>query len=90
MTTKIERIRAEFEKNAHLGLVFTDAELVDERLAPLGRRLCDFTFQPKYRHIITSREMLELFLPRNYATGATMAFRAISRFFSPFPLGCRK
>lgn len=88
MPAKIEKIRAEFERNDRLGLVFTDAELVDERLAPLGRRLCDFTFQPKYRHIVTSREMLELILPRNYATGATMAFRAEFRdFFLPFPLG---
>ncbi|MDQ3130578.1 MAG: glycosyltransferase family 2 protein [Acidobacteriota bacterium] len=87
MPTKIERIAAEFEKNERLGFVFTDAELVDENLAPLGRRLCDFTFQTKHRHIKNSREMLELLLPHNYVTGATMAFRADFReFFLPFPL----
>lgn len=88
LPTKIEKIAAEFETNARLGLIFTDAELVDEDLAPLGVNLCDLTFQTKYRRIETRREMLELLLPRNYVTGATMAFRAEFReFFLPFPLG---
>jgi glycosyltransferase involved in cell wall biosynthesis len=83
---KIEKITAEFEKNPALGLVFTDAELVDENLAPLGRKLCDLTFKEQFRHIDTSEKMLELLMPRNYITGATMAFRNnLKDWFLPIP-----
>ncbi len=84
---KIEKIAAEFENNVSLGFIFSDADLVDENLAPLGVKLCDLTFNEKFRHLKTSRELLELLLPRNYITGATLAFRREYReFFLPFPL----
>jgi glycosyltransferase involved in cell wall biosynthesis len=86
MPGKIERVAAEFEKSESLGFVFTDAEIVDENLQPLHKKLCDLTFNPALRHITTRDEMLRLLLPRNYCTGATMAFRSSYRdLFFPVP-----
>ena len=83
---KIEKIRGEFEQNAHLGFVFTDAELVDEKLGSLGVNLCDLTFDRKHRAIKNRREIIKLLMLRNYATGATAAFRReLRNLFLPFP-----
>ncbi|MBA2494524.1 MAG: glycosyltransferase family 2 protein, partial [Acidobacteria bacterium] len=83
---KIEKIITEFEKNAAIGMVFSNAELVDEKLKSLGRKLWDFSFLPKYRRKIKNESFFELLLWQNIVTGATMAFRAKFRqSFAPIP-----
>ena len=42
---KLERLEAEFAADPGVGLVFSDAELTDEKLAPLGVRLWRETFK---------------------------------------------
>ncbi len=68
---KIEMTMQEFEKNKAVGMVFTDAELVNEKLQPLNRKLCDLTYQKADRNEI----FFNLLLKKHIVTGATMAFR---------------
>lgn len=83
---KIERIEAEFEKNTETALVFSDAELVDESLAPLGQNLWDFTFPKEMRKAARKGKMLEVLIKQATVTGATTAFRSGFReIFAPIP-----
>ena len=60
-----------------VGLVFTDADVVDERLDPLGIRLWDSQgFARSERNSMSDGHGLEVLLNRNVVTGATMVFRA--------------
>lgn len=84
---KIEKIIGEFDSNERLGMVFTNAELVDERLVPIGKNLWDFTFRVEDRQDAARGKTFEVLMRRNIVTGATMAFR--SRFrevFAPIPI----
>ena len=88
MPEKIEKMTAELANSPEVGLIFSDAELVDVNLAPLGKKLCDLTFSPQIRQAVQRKSFFELLLLRNYVTGATLAFRAEFRDkFLPFPLG---
>lgn len=79
---KIEIFEAEFNKNPKLGMIFSDAEIVDENLKPLGKKLFDFTFPESARN----NDIFEILLTQNAVTGATMAFRAEFREkFLPIP-----
>lgn len=79
---KIAEIEAEFDKNKSVGMVFSNAEIVDENLQPLGSRLFDFTFPEKNRNA----QIFDILLSQNAVTGATMAFRAEFRAdFLPIP-----
>lgn len=83
---KIERIEAEFEKKTETALVFSDAELVDENLRPLGENLWDFTFPKEMRKIARNGNTLEVLIRQGTVTGATMAFRSGFReLFAPIP-----
>jgi hypothetical protein len=74
---KLERMAARFEARPEVGLVFTDAELVDESLRPVGRRLWETVgFGPAEQRLVRRGRALELLLPGSHVTGATMAFRA--------------
>lgn len=79
MPQKISRMENEFTEDADLALVFSDAELVDENLRPLGKKLWDFTFPVKKREASLGGKMFEVLLDQNVATGATMAFRREAR-----------
>lgn len=84
---KIARAWAEFERDENVGMVFTDAEIVDENLNSLGRQLWDFSFSPQMRQIARQKGILEVLFRQSTVTGATMAFR--SRFvdsFVPIPV----
>jgi glycosyltransferase involved in cell wall biosynthesis len=72
---KIAKIEAEFIKNPTAGLIFTNAELVDEDLKPLGAFLWDFTFSEKERKKARKGNFLEVLMMHNVVTGATAAFR---------------
>ena len=85
---KIARIEAEFEKNPKVGMVFSDAEIVDENLQPLGRTLWSFTFSDEKREVARAGKFFDVLLAQNVVTGATMAFRAeFRKTFTPIPEG---
>jgi hypothetical protein len=74
---KLEKLEARFDARPSVGLVFTDAELVDERLRPTGRRLWEsIGFGPRERRLVRRGRALDVLLPGWSVTGATMAFRA--------------
>ena len=76
---KIERVVGEFDNDYDVGMVFSDAELVDETLRPLGRNLSDYLGNPdflKQGGVIKSEELLQRLLKRNVVSGNTLAFRA--------------
>ena len=75
---KLERLEAEFLLRPEVGLVFSDAEVVDENLQPLGFGLWEqLGFNKDLRRGVTTRgRALDVLLPGWTVTGATMAFRS--------------
>jgi glycosyltransferase involved in cell wall biosynthesis len=74
---KLRRIEDCFTSAPGVGLVFTDAEVVDERLLPLGYGLWESVgFDKAQRRLMRSGRALDVLLPGWTVTGATMAFRA--------------
>ena len=76
---KIERMATVFIERPEVGAVFSDATVVDAKLASLGYRMWDVSgfgaqFQDMFR-----RNPLEVLLRRNVVTGATLAFRSSLR-----------
>jgi len=80
MPNKIERVSNEFDDSSEVGMVYSDAELVDETLKTLGHSLFSSLFNGrltfKEMRLIERGELFSVLLKRNIATGATMAFRA--------------
>jgi glycosyltransferase involved in cell wall biosynthesis len=77
MPRKLELIEAVFTRAPGVGLVFTDAEVVDETLRPLGYRLWDKVgFDGEMRRRVRGGRALDVLLPGWTVTGATMAFRS--------------
>jgi glycosyltransferase involved in cell wall biosynthesis len=76
---KLERIENMLLSAPQTGLVFTDAEIVDERLLPMGHSLFQTVeLTEKRQELIRQGRAFEVLLVKNIVTGATMAFR--SRF----------
>ena len=74
---KLEVIGAAFERNAKTGLVFSDAEIVDENLNPTGRRMWDEVgFDAHKRKLVAHGRALDVLITGWTVTGATMAFRS--------------
>ena len=74
---KLERIEQMLSRASQVGAVFTDAELVDAALRPLGRFLWRTVgFTRKERASICNGRAFEILLRYNVVTGATLAFRA--------------
>jgi glycosyltransferase involved in cell wall biosynthesis len=74
---KLERIAECFSSAPRVGMVFTDAEVVDENLLPLDQRLWDKVgLGNQERRLLRSRRAVDVLLPGWLVTGATMAFRA--------------
>jgi glycosyltransferase involved in cell wall biosynthesis len=72
---KLQLIAEAFKKQS-TGLVFSDAELVDENLTPLNRRMWnEVGFDEHKKKLLRSGRALEVLLPGWTVTGATMAFR---------------
>ena len=84
---KMETIEAVFIDRPETGAVFTDADVVDENLQPLGSRLWKyFRFRPKEQAQVEAGDALSVLLRHPVATGATMAFRSSFRdFLLPMP-----
>lgn len=60
-----------------LGLVFTDADVVDECLRPLGYSMWDSCrFSRAEQSMVRRGKAVDVLLRRNVVTGATMAFRS--------------
>jgi glycosyltransferase involved in cell wall biosynthesis len=86
MPSKIEKFVAEFEKDENIGLVFSDAEMVDENLNLLHSTLFERIFPPANQEKAKASGFVQILLERNVIGGATSAFRAKFReFFSPLP-----
>ena len=86
---KLQLIEQAFNKSPFAGLVFSDAEIVDENLKPLNRRMWgEVGFDAHKRKLVRTRRALEVLITGWTVTGATTAFR--SRFVKlslPIPDG---
>lgn len=87
MPNKLEEMERTFSASARVGLVFSDAELVDKDLEPLGLNLKEFTLTASGVDSVNEGRILDLMLDRNVVTGATMAFRSRFRKVLPTPEG---
>ncbi|MBA3355844.1 MAG: glycosyltransferase family 2 protein [Pyrinomonadaceae bacterium] len=85
---KLMSLESSLLSSPNAGLVFSDAEVVDEDLRPLGIRLWSFFFSSKERQLFKSGQALDLLLEKPVVTGATMAFRAeYKNLILPIPTG---
>jgi Glycosyl transferase family 2 len=76
---KLEAIERRFQERPSLGLVFSDADLVDAALNPIGARLwARVGFDSGRQRFWQARGPLTALVPGRIVTGATLAFR--SRF----------
>jgi glycosyltransferase involved in cell wall biosynthesis len=74
---KLRSIEEAFQKHEAAGLVFSDAEIVDENLEPLGRRMwTEVCFDTYKQKLIVRGRALEVLITGWTVTGATMAFRS--------------
>lgn len=91
LPNKLEAMEKVLLSNEGVGAAFSDAEVVDDKLQPLGYRLWECSMLgPKERRLLFGGQAFELLLVRNLVTGATMAFRAGYRdIILPIPLGLR-
>ena len=76
---KLARVEEALSSALDVGMVFSDAEIVDESLRPLGCRLWQYLkFERGEQKSVRGGNAFDLLLARNIVVGATMAFR--SRF----------
>jgi hypothetical protein len=69
-------LEARFSSSPGLGLVFTDAELVDDKLSSKGQTVWEAVgFDSRRQKLLAAGRSLEVLLANNVVTGATMAFR---------------
>lgn len=77
---KLATLEAALAADPKLGFVFSNAEVVDERLKPLDYTLWDaIRFWPQEQERFRRGRAFEALLRRYRVTGATMAFRAAYR-----------
>ncbi len=86
---KLARLEAAFARAPEAGVAFSDAELVDAELAPLGERLWDAVgLGPALRQELREGRGFDHLVRRTLVTGATMAFRSRFRdLVLPVPAG---
>lgn len=86
MPEKIKLIENEFKKDLNVGLVFTDAYLIDENANMLESRLWDYSFPFQVQQEFEKVDRQELLIRKGIVTGATMAFRSkLKKTFLPIP-----
>jgi glycosyltransferase involved in cell wall biosynthesis len=73
---KLQRIAEAFSTRREIGLVLSNAEVVNENMRPLGYGLWDSTFTLKEQKLFNKGKAFSVLSTHNVATGATMAFRA--------------
>ena len=73
---KLHLFESVLNKSPAAGIVFSDAEIVDEHLNPLNRRMWDEVgFDAHRRKLVRTGRALEVLIHGWTVTGATMAFR---------------
>lgn len=73
---KLETCLEAVEASPELGLVFSDAQLVDENLEPLSSTMWETVpFGPREKRIVEEGRAFELLSRRSVVTGMTMVFR---------------
>lgn len=84
---KLQKIDDAFLKNPTAGLIFSDAEIVDENLNPLNRRMWnEVGFDAHKRKLVSTGRALEVLINGWTVTGATMAFRSnFTKLSLPIP-----
>lgn len=74
---KIALVKERFISRPDAGAIFTDADVVDENLRPLGYRLWQvFKFSAREQAQVAFRDALGVLIRHPVVTGATMAFRS--------------
>lgn len=88
---KLEVIGAAFERKAATGLVFSDAEIVDQNLNSTRRRMWEEVgFDAHKRKLVAHGRTLDVLITGWTVTGATMAFRSEYRNLAlPIPTNIR-
>lgn len=86
---KLQLIENAFQQAPKAGLVFSDAEIVDENLKPLDRQIWnEIGFDAHKRKVVRSGRALEVLITGWTVTGATMAFRSgFVKLSLPIPEG---
>ena len=86
---KLQLIEDAFCRAPRAGLVFSDAEIVDENLRPLDRKMWDeIGFDAHKRKLLRSGRALDVLITGWTVTGATMAFRSdFVKLSLPIPQG---
>jgi glycosyltransferase involved in cell wall biosynthesis len=84
---KLKRLGEALQTNPKAGYVFSDAEVVDDNLVPLGHSLWRLLgFEGKIRRLFLRGEQFPCLIRKDIVTGATMAFRdSVARLCIPFP-----
>jgi glycosyltransferase involved in cell wall biosynthesis len=84
---KLEKIENLFYTFPSTAAVFSDAELVNENLKPLGYSMWQsIGFVKKEQNLFTQGKFIEVLLKHNVVTGSTMAFRSeFKKLFFPIP-----
>lgn len=84
---KLQLVEEPFTRSPKVGLVFSDAEVVDEQLNSLNRRMWDeVNFDGHKRKLVRAGRAFEVLLPGWTVTGATMAFRSqFAKLALPIP-----
>ena len=74
---KLKLTEATFRSNVEVGLLFTDAELVDEASQTIGESLWKtIGFDARKQQLVANGRAVDVLLSRNIVTGATMTFRS--------------
>jgi len=84
---KLERLTDALEAHHEAGYAFSDAELADENLLPLGRYLWESVgFKGEFQESFIQGDQFNCLNKQHIVTGATMAFRAdVGKLTMPFP-----
>jgi hypothetical protein len=87
---KLERLEQGFARSERIGLVFSDADVVDERLRPAGYPLSQaLRAFDRRRRLIARGRLFEALVRDNLVTGCTAAFRSDYKdLVVPVPAAC--
>lgn len=87
---KLQRLEQELARSEQIGLVFSDADVVDHQLRPVGYRLSEaWRAVQRNRRLLARGRMFEALIRDNVVTGCTVAFRARYKdLIIPVPTAC--
>jgi glycosyltransferase involved in cell wall biosynthesis len=86
-TGKLAEMERVLRESPSVGAVFSDADIVDEELKPLGYKLWDrYGFTKTRRRQLVGGRAFQVLLEQNAVTGATLAFRSwLKEWVMPIP-----